>query len=236
MQAECDMSRAHSTSHQLPPSALPFHLPPPRGLLVDEHLRVVGSQGTIYCLGDAAVTGDTPATALPPTAQVSKGRRAGSQCVLCTHNSPSARLHCTSAGSWLHKHAASCLQPIPPKLPPCPSACCPQVARQEGQYLAALLSKQRLAVVEPAAAGEQAASSGACVPQGSEDSILGRFLTCLNTVLRLCLPHLCHTHLPLLQVRVSTSCRCPGAPSPLATCTWARWPTWATPRGPWTCR
>jgi len=37
---------------------------------VDEHLRVVGSQGTIYCLGDAAVTGDTPAAALPPTAQV----------------------------------------------------------------------------------------------------------------------------------------------------------------------
>ncbi|KAI7837688.1 hypothetical protein COHA_008481 [Chlorella ohadii] len=74
-----------------------------RGLLVDAHLRVRGSRGTIYCLGDAAVTGDTPATALPPTAQV---------------------------------------------------------ARQEGQYLAALLSKQRLAVVEPAAAGEQAASSG----------------------------------------------------------------------------
>lgn len=42
----------------------------PRGLLVDEHLRVVGSQGTIYCLGDAAVTGTTPQTMLPPTAQV----------------------------------------------------------------------------------------------------------------------------------------------------------------------
>ena len=41
-----------------------------RGLLVDEHLRVVGTQGTIYCVGDAAVTGTTPQTALPPTAQV----------------------------------------------------------------------------------------------------------------------------------------------------------------------
>ena len=44
--------------------------PFPRGLLVDEHLRVVGSQGTIYCLGDAAVTGTTPQDTLPPTAQV----------------------------------------------------------------------------------------------------------------------------------------------------------------------
>lgn len=41
-----------------------------RGLLVDEHLRVRGSRGTIYCLGDAAVTSDSPAAALPPTAQV----------------------------------------------------------------------------------------------------------------------------------------------------------------------
>lgn len=48
-----------------------------RGLLVDEHLRVRGSRGTIYCLGDAAVTGDTPATALPPTAQVSSCRARG---------------------------------------------------------------------------------------------------------------------------------------------------------------
>ena len=39
---------------------------------MDEHLRVVGSQGTIYCLGDAAVTGTTPQTTLPPTAQVAK--------------------------------------------------------------------------------------------------------------------------------------------------------------------
>ena len=47
-----------------------------RGLLVDEHLRVRGSQGTIYCLGDAAVTSDSPATALPPTAQVGRVARA----------------------------------------------------------------------------------------------------------------------------------------------------------------
>ncbi|PRW45623.1 NADH dehydrogenase [Chlorella sorokiniana] len=81
-----------------------------RGLLVDQHLRVRGSQGTIYCLGDAAVTGDSPATALPPTAQV---------------------------------------------------------ARQEGQYLAALLSKQRLALVEPAAAGE-AATGAQAAGEGGE--------------------------------------------------------------------
>ena len=62
-----------------------------RGLLVDSHLRVLGSQGTIFCLGDAAVTGATPATALPPTAQV---------------------------------------------------------ARQQGEYLAGLLSKHQLAAVE----------------------------------------------------------------------------------------
>ena len=43
-----------------------------RGLLVDPHLRVLGSQGTIFCLGDAAVTGATPQTALPPTAQVAR--------------------------------------------------------------------------------------------------------------------------------------------------------------------
>ena len=43
-----------------------------RGLLVDPNLRVMGSQGTIFCLGDAAVTGATPKTALPPTAQVAR--------------------------------------------------------------------------------------------------------------------------------------------------------------------
>ena len=43
-----------------------------RGLLVDEHLRVLGSRGTIFCIGDAAITGDTPQTALPPTAQVAR--------------------------------------------------------------------------------------------------------------------------------------------------------------------
>ncbi|KAL4447850.1 hypothetical protein ABPG75_005069 [Micractinium tetrahymenae] len=64
-----------------------------RGLLVDPHLRVLGSQGTIFCLGDAAVTGAAPQAALPPTAQV---------------------------------------------------------ARQEGEYLAALLSKNRLALREDA--------------------------------------------------------------------------------------
>ncbi len=53
-------------------NCLPVHPPSSRGLLVDEHLRVVGSQGTIYCLGDAAVTGTTPQTTLPPTAQVAK--------------------------------------------------------------------------------------------------------------------------------------------------------------------
>lgn len=47
-------------------------LPTHRGLLVDEHLRVVGTQGTIYCVGDAAVTGTTPQDTLPPTAQVAK--------------------------------------------------------------------------------------------------------------------------------------------------------------------
>ncbi len=41
-----------------------------RGLLVDPHLRVLGSRGSIFCLGDAAVTGPPPMAALPPTAQV----------------------------------------------------------------------------------------------------------------------------------------------------------------------
>ena len=43
-----------------------------RGLMVDEYMRVKGTQGTIFCLGDAAVTGPTPQTALPPTAQVAR--------------------------------------------------------------------------------------------------------------------------------------------------------------------
>ena len=70
-----------------------------RGLLVDDHLRVLGTQGTVFCLGDAAVTGATPQACLPPTAQVT---------------------------------------------------------RQEGEYLAALLSKNKLAlhVGGAAAAGE----------------------------------------------------------------------------------
>ena len=38
------------------------------------------------------------------------------------------------------------------------------MARQEGQYLAALLSKQRLALVEPAADGGQAAADADLVP------------------------------------------------------------------------
>ncbi|KAL4442460.1 hypothetical protein ABPG77_005044 [Micractinium sp. CCAP 211/92] len=71
-----------------------------RGLLVDPHLRVLGSRGSIFCLGDAAVTGPPPLAALPPTAQV---------------------------------------------------------ARQEGEYLAALLCKNRLAlreVPDPASDGD----------------------------------------------------------------------------------
>ncbi|KAL4447854.1 hypothetical protein ABPG75_005073 [Micractinium tetrahymenae] len=72
-----------------------------RGLLVDPHLRVLGSQGTIFCLGDAAVTGAAPQAALPPTAQV---------------------------------------------------------ARQEGEYLAALLSQTKLAV-QPAYSAWPARSS-----------------------------------------------------------------------------
>lgn len=41
------------------------------------------------------------------------------------------------------------------------------MARQEGQYLAALLSKQRLALVEPAAAGE-AATGAQAAGEGGE--------------------------------------------------------------------
>ncbi len=39
---------------------------------MDSHLRVLGSQGTIFCLGDAAITAATPKAALPPTAQVAR--------------------------------------------------------------------------------------------------------------------------------------------------------------------
>ena len=39
-----------------------------RGLVVDPYLRVAGTRGTIFCLGDAAVT----AAGLPPTAQVAR--------------------------------------------------------------------------------------------------------------------------------------------------------------------
>ena len=82
-----------------------------RGLLVDSHLRVLGSQGTIFCLGDAAVTGATPATALPPTAQV---------------------------------------------------------ARQQGEYLAGLLSKHQLALLPEAQRGAAAAAGQDLVPLPQE--------------------------------------------------------------------
>ena len=80
-----------------------------RGLMVDAHLRVLGSRGTIFCLGDAAVTGATPQAALPPTAQV---------------------------------------------------------ARQEGEYLAALLSHNQLAVQEEEA--ETAAADLVPIPKHVE--------------------------------------------------------------------
>lgn len=74
--------------------------------MVDSHLRVLGTQGTIFCLGDAAVTAASPQAALPPTAQV---------------------------------------------------------ARQEGEYLARLLSGAKLGLV-PEAEAEAAGGGGELVP------------------------------------------------------------------------
>ncbi|EFN57108.1 hypothetical protein CHLNCDRAFT_143930 [Chlorella variabilis] len=92
-------------------AALKAKLPPElqdsrRGLVVDSHLRVLGTQGTIFCLGDAAVTAASPQAALPPTAQV---------------------------------------------------------ARQEGEYLARLLSGAKLGLV-PEAEAEAAGGGGELVP------------------------------------------------------------------------
>lgn len=58
-------------------AGLKAKLPPelqnsPRGLVVDEHLRVAGTRGTIFCFGDAAVAQTSPQAALPPTAQVAR--------------------------------------------------------------------------------------------------------------------------------------------------------------------
>ena len=80
-----------------------------RGLIVDEFMRVRGTRGTIFCLGDAAVTGPTPATALPPTAQV---------------------------------------------------------ARQEGEYIAGLLSRSALAPVDAEAQGE--GGEGGAAAEGAD--------------------------------------------------------------------
>lgn len=130
-----------------------------RGLLVDPHLRVLGSRGSIFCLGDAAVTGRPPLAALPPTAQVGQAlglvggcsgvrfQRAEPRksCVLWLMHSAVHAL--TSAGLGGAAQCWTCL------------ACRPrrQVARQEGEYLAALLCKNRLAlweVPDPASDGD----------------------------------------------------------------------------------
>ena len=45
-----------------------------RGVVVDETLRPVGSDGSIFWIGDAAATSTTPREQLPPTAQVAKAQ------------------------------------------------------------------------------------------------------------------------------------------------------------------
>ena len=171
-----------------------------RGLMVDEYMRVKGTQGTIFCLGDAAVTGATPQTALPPTAQV---------------------------------------------------------ARQQGEYLASLLSLNELALMPATSAwparsawpaspadGENGGGDLVPLPHGAkpfrraalrcagDECPLERSCQLTSRGLRGAGQVLCGR---CLSLPAASHHSCPASPRPpthrpAATSTWAAWPTWAGTR------
>ena len=65
-----DLTRDLSASFASDKDALPV----PRGVVVDETLRPVGSDGSIFWIGDAAATSAVPSDQLPPTAQVARSQ------------------------------------------------------------------------------------------------------------------------------------------------------------------
>jgi NADH dehydrogenase FAD-containing subunit len=129
---------------------------------VDTHLRVAGSNGTIFCIGDAASASGASGP-LPPTAQVR--RRAPRRRATRTKRRLRCRHHCCCRLATII--TPNLLTALSPRRPLQPLPPLPKVARQQGEYLARLLSRGLITANDPpppsGASGAAAGGEGEAV-------------------------------------------------------------------------